>query len=269
MLNKNTQHQIIQVNGGLACGYLYERFSKLPPSDHIQKKLNHTGFKFEPIVNRKRKVLGFEVLIDRSKYKQTPQDTSEYLVSSSWSFSAGLVKRQLDFIRERYKQIDTQSVFVNLERNNLCDMTLLNEICDTNRFLSSHNIQLVMEITERNHCYSCPEVMKGLLFLKHNNVLMAADDYVWWQDDFRRNEVAAGIYGIVKIENPIQWIKHDINYCVDTRLEVFRATIETMLENRNVKIIIERIENEEEFVLLSGLPVSGFQGYLFGQSDLK
>ncbi|WP_220771217.1 EAL domain-containing protein, partial [Shewanella sp. MBTL60-007] len=157
---------------------------------------------------------------------------------------------------------------VNMERYNLCDMTLLNEICDTNKLLSKHHIQLVIEITERNYCQTCPEVMKGLLFLKHNNVLLAADDFVWWQDDFRCNEVAAGLYGIIKIENPIQWKKYEINACVDSRLEVFRAAIESMLEKQNLKIVIERIENEEEFVLLTGLPVSGFQGYLFGKHNL-
>ena len=142
------------------------------------------------------------------------------------------------------------SVFVNLERNLLCDTSLLQEIHLTSKRLNDRGIELVMEITERNICGICSKIQKGLHTLHRNNVSLAIDDYDYLSDDFRYEELNMKIYKYIKVNTPL----NDSEY---NKLSAFS------LKHKNTNIIIERIETESFLLLNAPMKPWGMQGFLF------
>lgn len=184
---------------GYLCAHVDSVSLKKASYGDIFSSLTYYEVKFEKIVSWHGDLLGYEILLDfdfaRRKglledYKKGILDMSviEYTLSR-------LVRSSMVFNPKR--------LFVNMERSHLCNPHLLRKAVLVSRQLFLNNVELVLEITERNPCLNCPRILKGLLFLKREGVSLAIDDYNIYDDDFRAPEVLAGLYNYIKIEMPM------------------------------------------------------------------
>lgn len=197
--------------------------------------MSNYKFKAQSIVNVDGEVIGKEILLYGSSICQLTFLQKDVLFESL--NAAELLESK-------------GSVFVNLERNLLCDTNLLRKIHLVSKRLNDRGVDLVIEITERNICGTCSKIQEGLHTLHRNNVSLAIDDYDYLSDDFRHEELNMNIYRYIKVNTPL----NDSEY---NKLSAFS------LEHKNTNIIIERIETEKDLLLNSPINPWGIQGFLF------
>ncbi len=145
-----------------------------------------------------------------------------------------------------------QAIFINIERANLCDVRILRRIVDTSRQLRASNIELVVEVTERDPCKNCSRIIEGLKYLSSMQVSLACDDFDYVCLDTE--------YAFKRIAKYFNYIKVDIP---NNKFEKIRFDLFMELYGENKKIIIEKVESNSQLKLLENKPIWGIQGFLF------
>lgn len=211
-------------------------------------------FKFQSIFDAKsimeykhtNILLGAEILVDfhKSACLGSTEEVLEKLVSLG-----NAAHKSLDYASTF---LNSSLVFVNMERSNLCDVKILKRICDLSKRLSILGVELVIEITERDFCFSCTRIMEGLSYLKMEKVLLASDDFDYINNDFKEPGSELNLfYDYVKVEVPLN---------IENK-ECFDDFVNTHYQSK--KIIIERIENINQLQSLDTNKIWGLQGFLF------
>ncbi len=205
-------------------------------------------YKLQKIVSCKGEIIGHEVLLD---FKKAKKYVPEGLVQYKKAINDGTALDHLlsRFLNQELSIFDTK-VFINVERMNLCNKILLRKInFVAKNIFRSNNVELVVEITERNPCGFCINIMDGLAYMKRNGILLAADDFDIYGDDFRGKEVGMGLYDFIKVIMP-------------------KSTIEATIFNhfvseRRGEVILEMVEDHHQLGKWNLAPVYGYQGFAY------
>ncbi|MCE9789994.1 EAL domain-containing protein, partial [Shewanella chilikensis] len=152
--------------------------------------------------------------------------------------------KQLDFINDY--------IFINIERSHLCDNHLISEIIRLSFILKEYNSNLVVEVTERDHCGSCARIIEGIKLLRKSNIMLAIDDFDIYKNDLSDilyNDDTKDLFDIVKINIPEQYLI---------------ATLNKFVSECDKKIIVEMVETEEQLEQVKNISnIWGVQGYIY------
>ncbi|WP_421226355.1 hypothetical protein [Aeromonas jandaei] len=206
-------------------------------------------YRLQKIVSYQQGIIGYEVLLDFAKAQASiPDGLTTYKKAINDGSALNYLLTRL--IKDNLKLFGSK-LFINVERINLCNKTLLRKInLAAKSLLQTNQVELVVEITERNPCGYCANIMNGLVYLKRSEILLAADDFDIYGDDFRRNEVNIGLYDFIKVIMP-------------------KSVTEAMIFNRFVserseKIIVEMVEEHHALEQWKLSTAYGYQGFAYG-----
>ncbi|WP_421247476.1 hypothetical protein [Aeromonas jandaei] len=211
--------------------------------------LKEYEFKYEKIVATDGAIIGYEILLNFDKAKAYGDHVSQYQKSI---YDTSATEAAISMLLSNRSIYGARRYFINFERMHLCNKILLRKIALLSKKLHANNIELVLEITERNVCGFCSQIDDGLEFLNDMNVSLAVDDFDIYseEDDFRMPEVLSGIYQYIKIEVPLNEVQRRQFHHFSSRADISVR-----------KIIVERIEHRN---MIAGLAKSfGFQGYAY------
>lgn len=151
-------------------------------------------------------------------------------------------------------KLSGKSIFINLERSNLCDYYLLSELKNISNILKNKSITLVVEITERDTCPQCKRVLDGLMLLNIMDIPLAVDDFNIYCGDFREEEFQKGIYSYIKIAAPKTFEDK-------SKLALFKC------QNPHERIIIENVETQSDLDFLQDIQPVAIQGFFFDKEN--
>jgi EAL and modified HD-GYP domain-containing signal transduction protein len=131
-----------------------------------------------------------------------------------------------------------------ISNNRLCFINFTQELLENNLPFSFPKTKVVVEILE--DVEPTPQIINICRRLKESGYTLALDDFVYK----RKFDPLLELVKIVKI---------------DIRLTPLNTLIRTLnhLKYHNVKLLAEKVESEEEFVLANRMGFSYFQGYFF------
>lgn len=226
--------------------------------DTCQRKSSHnkhSGFDYEfksqGIYSPQQKLenIGMEILVDFERSNINTQWNIEMILSEASEVLVSKVRRNLS--SKQISNWHNKYIFINLERSNLCNLSLIDHLTTLSQHLRMQHINLVIEITERNPCGECNSVKAGLEHLHHAGLKLAVDDFELYKGDFRTHEIDQHHFDYIKVDMP--------------RTDVELTLLESFIQTRSEHIIVERIENKEQLKKLENLSgeIWGYQGYLF------
>ncbi|MDV7105981.1 EAL domain-containing protein [Vibrio sp. TH_r3] len=229
--------------------------------DGYESSVN-VDYKLESIVDFDKNIIGYECLVNARRLTLEEIKVIFYKEFSLPFLFMNLMKRIKYDLKNNQRDglhclLKNRKLFINIERSCVCNRVIINEIIHFKKYLMTLNIELVLEVTEREAsvCWACSEIYSGLSELSKNQVLLAVDDYDIYNGDFRSSELS--IYNYIKIEVP----KNENQY---QQLDSFIRNSQSTLN-----IVIERIESQAELtrVTQKGIATSlrGFQGFVFGK----
>lgn len=228
--------------------HLFDSLSTTFSDDHIISTLNRFHYRLQKIVTEDKRVIGYEVLLNFAKADCDSKKT--YHQYNNAINDGRALDYLLNHLLTKPLMIFSKKIFINVERMNLCNKFLMRKLVAVSNLLFLNNdIELVVEITERNQCGSCNEIHKGLTFLKRNVVSLAADDFDIYNGDFRDNEIRMGLYNYIKVIMPT------------SPSEV--SKLNSFITITKEKIIIEMVEDYYILKSLNIKSVYGYQGYAY------
>ncbi|CAJ1807374.1 hypothetical protein PEKONANI_01454 [Aeromonas jandaei] len=243
LFNEDTEHLEITLNSICSARTLenidfFYRLQKI-----VATTDNKSGFE----------VVGYEFLLNFAKAKMIfGQDGLDFYEEAILTGKA--IINLVRLIKDVYKNLRAGTrLFINIERRDLCDVQVLTSLVElSNKLYIDRDIELVVEITERNNCSDYFKFHQALHFLAEKKVSLAVDDYDIYNGDFREKEVFEhSLYTYVKINMP-----HEKDE---------QSALKEFLRNNEGKrrVIVERVEYDDDLKVLSLLPLFGFQGFLF------
>ncbi|WP_429092750.1 hypothetical protein [Aeromonas veronii] len=200
-------------------------------SDHLViSTLTTFQYRLQKIVSIDGELLGFEVLLD---FVAAQRELDNGMLQYTQAINDGrALDNLLNCLLTKKSKINAVKLFINVERMNLCNKMLLRKIVAAARHLYvNYDIELVVEITERNQCGYCADILHGLVFLKKNKVTLAADDYDIYGKDFRIKEINVGLYDYIKVVMPT------------TPAEA--TVLNAFVSGRTEKVILEMVEDHQ------------------------
>ncbi|HFQ5334903.1 TPA: EAL domain-containing protein [Vibrio vulnificus] len=231
-------------------------FDKYLSDRHITNN-GSINYKLQEIKNLNGEIIGYEVLIDAKglSIRKANEIYSKHLMFPH--STQRLVRRLERYIEGNSLVFYEKKLFINLERSHLCDKYLLCDIVILSRKSAQKNVTIVIEITERNNCKTCPEIEKGIKFLKQNKILLAIDDYELDKIDFRFKELQSNVYNFIKVDF--------------SSLKIHLNSLENLINQYNLKLIVEYIETEDDrnWICQNAPKTWALQGYLYNTFSAK
>lgn len=180
----------------------------------------------QPILDLNKRLYGYELLYRGVPGKLLGQVTGEQATASL--LSSAFLTGDIEVI----------------SNNRLCFINFTQELLENNLPFSFPKTKVVVEILE--DVEPTPQVITVCRRLKEAGYTLALDDFVY----SRKFDPLLELVKIVKI---------------DIRLTPLNTLIRTLnhLKYHNVKLLAEKVESEEEFVLANRMGFSYFQGYFF------
>ncbi len=226
-------------------------------SDRNMANKHNLCYKIQEINDLNGDNIGYEVLINAEGLSVRQADE---IYNKSLMFphaTQRLIRRLEHYVEENSQELTGKNLFINLERSHLCDKFLLCDIVILSRKAAHKNVNVIIEITERDTCGKCSEIGSGIEFLNKNNVLLALDDYEVNKNDFRCNELESNVYSFIKVDF--------------VSLSNHQEQLEELLEKYNLKLIVEYIESESDRDWVSQhVPNTwALQGYLYNTFPVK
>lgn len=187
-------------------------------------------FARQPILNRKREIIGYELLFRNNK-----QDTSAHFHDSSKA-SAEVMLSSLTGL-DVNKVINNKRAFINVP------LEILDEIP---RIAQDRWAIEVLETVS----YSADSLAQ-LRRLKQNGFLIALDDFIFRPD----NSAAITFADIIKL---------DINKLSNDDIQKFMKKV----THRDVSFLAVKVETESDFIRCKELGFDYFQGYFFSHPEI-
>ncbi|MBL4560996.1 MAG: EAL domain-containing protein [Labilibaculum sp.] len=201
-------------------------------------------------INGGYNAIASELLIDRKLSIHSNAEDLDFVIHFGEA-----ANKTLDYACA-YSLSSPLSIFINIERSNLCDVKVIKRICDISKRLELFGTELVVEVTERDFCSKCTKVLEGLTYLKSKEVVLAKDDFDYLTLDFKSiNTELALFYEYVKIDVPLNF-KEKV---------IFDDFVEAHYKTK--KIIVEKIETKEQLKMLDLIKLWGVQGFLFCKGE--
>ncbi|MHA2799752.1 EAL domain-containing protein [Vibrio harveyi] len=217
-------------------------------------------YKFQEIRSLSENVIiGFEFLINASKLSKEDSIMVMTEKISEPKFVTNLINTisfHVDNGNLKNTKYSGKKFFINIERNNICDKYLLGELGRLSKNLGDINIELIIEITERNFCGECKKVKEGLDSLSIMGIPLAADDYDIYNGDFRDIEIVNGTYSYIKVKAPQTHVEKE-------KIIQFSSK----LKKRKEKLIVENVETLTDLNILEAIRPFGVQGFLFHKGE--
>lgn len=228
--------------------HLFDSLSPVFSDDQIVSTSNHFYYRLQKIVAYDESVLGYEVLLDFSKVERN-EDQLNHPYHKAINDGRAL-DFLLNIILTKPMNFFSKKLFINVERMNLCNKFLMRKmVAASNTLFLKNDVELVVEITERNQCGNCNDIVKGLNFLKRNTVSLAADDFDVYNGDFRDREVLMGFYDYIKVIMPTSSLE--------------ASMLNSFITSRKEDVIIEMVEDTNLLKKLNIESVYGYQGYAY------
>lgn len=205
-------------------------------------------YKFQKIVSYHQNVIGYEILLDFAKAQSLMSDG---LIQYTKAINDGsALDYLLSMLMKGNLSVFSTKLFINVERMNLCNKILLRKInLAAKKLLKTNHVELVVEITERNPCGYCVDIMHGLVYLKRCNISLAVDDYDIYGDDFRKKEVNIGLYDFIKVIMPKS----------SNQAQIFNKFV----SNRGENVILEMVEEHDQLKQWQLSVAYGYQGFAY------
>ena len=206
-------------------------------------------FNSYPIVNHNGVAIATEMmLVPNQKVHQ--QQLNEYNTGKTLNQLLGIVKKIVINSNGSIFNGKNTLIFVNIERASLCDVRGLNQIRELSILLRHLGGNLVVGLTKTNPCNRCSRVLEGLLFLKENDILLAANDFNYREQDFRDSELKSHLYDFVKLSMP----------STNDEMDMLDELIHSELVLNGLKVIVEAVETKTQLKSLNKAHIYGYQG---------
>jgi len=210
---------------------------------------------FQPYVDRNEKIVGAECLLRIKDKKDNKIITPDKFID--FAEKTGLIKKIEIHMFEKLVRLSKQFDKINLSFN-ICPKFLGDEEF-VNKILNIENNynNLIIEITERESLRDKEKAKETIKILKSNNLLISIDDFgVEYSSLSYFHELEFDFLKIDKIfVDNIH--KEEISILIQSICKIVKT------KNKNIKIIAEGIEKEEQFKKLQKLGIDYFQGYYF------
>ncbi len=180
----------------------------------------------QPILNLNKRLYGYELLYRGAPGRMLDQVSGEQ--ATAGLLTSAFLTGDIDVI----------------SNNRLCFVNFTRDLLEKNLPFSFPKTKIVVEILEDVN--PTPNIISICRNLKENGYTLALDDFVYR----REFEPLLELVKIVKI---------------DIRLTPLNTLVRTLdlLKHYQVKLLAEKVETEEEFVLANRMGFSYFQGYFF------
>ncbi|MBD1556370.1 EAL domain-containing protein [Vibrio sp. S9_S30] len=223
------------------------------PQDLIESDRPRFQFKNEIIVSESKKLLASELLLSQ---EDAAVHTTFMKGKLGKRLAKDILEQQLHFlIYVNPASFPFKCLFLNVERHALCSQKTINLLIAVHFHLKCYGKSLVVETTERQYSIEDRDYLQGVTKLKEVGVELALDDYQVG-DDFRDEELSAGLYDYVKVDNPF----------FDLQADVANKKLAVILQKKSssdAKWIVERVEDQNSLNHLLPYAFWGYQGYLF------
>ncbi len=230
------------------------------PTDSTEKfQQNKTRFEFknEIIVSQNKQLLASELLLSR---EDAPIHNSFMNGKFGKRLAKDILEQQLYFLISLNPSVfPFKFLFINVERNAFVNQNIISLMTSVHSHFKNYGKSLVVETTERQYSYGDKEYLDSLEKLKNVDIKIALDDYQVG-DDFREEELDAGLYDFVKVDNPFFNIKMGIGFSSENLDTILRRKATS-----DAKWIVERVEDECSLNHLLPFDFWGYQGYLFNR----
>ena len=184
----------------------------------------------QPILDGRKRLYGYELLYRGTPGRALGQVSGEQATASLLSsvFLTGDIE--------------------NITNKRICFINFTQELLESNLPFNFPKAKIVVEILE--DVQPTPKVIAVCRKLQANGYTLALDDFVY----SKKLEPLLELVSIVKI---------------DIRLTPLKSLIKTLnlLKQYRVKLLAERVETEDEFLLASRMGFSFFQGYFFSKPE--
>ncbi len=184
----------------------------------------------QPILDVQKRLYGYELLYRGAPGRMLGEVSGEQATASL--LSSAFLTGDIDAISNQ----------------RLCFINFTQDLLEKNLPMNFPKAKIVVEILE--NVEPTPEVISVCRALKKNGYTLALDDFVY----HRKFEPFLELAKIVKI---------------DIRLTPLNTLVRTLnlLKRHSVKLLAERVETAEEFVLAKRMGFSYFQGYFFSKPE--
>ncbi|EJM7853152.1 hypothetical protein ACOKWQ_000963 [Vibrio parahaemolyticus] len=197
--------------------------------------------KYEKIVNKKKELFAFEVLIQDAFRLQWDRMN----INSLNNLTLVQIDAVLNLSKLKDDIVFCKKYFINMERKQLLNEEFIQVVSEKCKHAYERGFKIYFELTERDSSTISLEQMK--YFKDRYKLKLIADDVEL--NDIRWPEIELGLYEFIKMEK-IPSTAYEKNILSKKRFEG--------------ELIIERIEEKTEFnKAINSELYSYFQGYLF------
>ncbi|PKF79847.1 hypothetical protein CW749_09095 [Vibrio sp. vnigr-6D03] len=225
------------------------------PQDFVEPDTPRFQFKNEIIVSESKKLLASELLLSQ---EDAAIHTTFMKGELGKRLAKDILEQQLHFlISVNPASFPFECLFLNVERHALSNRKTINLLIAVHSHLKCYGKALVVETTERQYSIEGKDYLKGVAKLKDVGVKIALDDYQVGED-FRDDELSAGLYDYVKVDNPFFDLKSGMDHSCK-KLDI----ILQQKSSSDAKWIVERVEDQNSLNHLLPFAFWGYQGYLF------
>ncbi|MEC4726296.1 EAL domain-containing protein [Shewanella sp. D64] len=208
-------------------------------------------FVVQSIVNRDGVVFAYELLTRPTRLNGLTVE--EYFLRLNFTEGSKILEKQITNLinKSLTSCMFVDTIFVNVERYILTNNYMVEKLLLCRNKLLSLGVEVVFEITERFE-YSDKLIRKTFTRLLLEDIIFAADDYCFSKVTHQYIKD----YTYVKVDMTEILLGLDRNY--NKFLDGLYS-----LKQDGAKLIAEKIETENEYLLVRLLPFDFFQGYYF------
>ncbi|MGL4473386.1 MAG: EAL domain-containing protein [Shewanella sp.] len=207
---------------------------------------------YQEIIDRKGSLHAVEIL-SRPIISTGVNSIEEYFDNLDTEEGKKLIRHQLMNILQTIDNLNvgTNKVFLNVDRYLLLDDNIVDILTSSSKKLNQHNWDIVFEITERQF-NKMPNIKQTFYKMIVDDISFAADDY----SSIKKTHHFIHDYTYVKIDmdDIKRGINNDYNNFID---ELY------LLNESGVKLVAEKVQSKNDFLLTYSLPFDYFQGFHF------
>jgi len=217
---------------------------------------------FQPIVDKNKNIIGYEILA-RIKTDEGYIPAFRFIqdaIKFGYALEIDEIIHKTAIQKIKQENRDNKLFFLNLSKTFIHSKENIDKLIEN---LSINNLKVenfVLEITEEEAITEYNYIKDIIRYAKYNNLKFALDDF------------GAGYSNFIYIKHfDIDIIKLDgslsRNIHLDKDNQVIVESIIKIAKYKNIKVLAEMVETEEEFDILNKLGCDYFQGYYFAKPD--
>ncbi len=176
----------------------------------------------------------------------------------SYDLDIWVLKKTMQFMDEHRERLPSLRLAVNLSPESICRPSLLNDVTLLMANYRIESYQLVLEVTESHLLQDSSQALLTLVQLRNWGCRIAIDDFGTGYASY--NRLKAFQADILKIDG--SFITHLLDSKVDYHIVESMCQVARL---KNMTVVAEFVETEEQKAALKKLGVDYLQGYLTGR----